>query len=214
MKNRHLLLALAGSLTLVCAVALGASSKGTKAYKWIDKDGLVHYGDTIPPEYSEQSRQQLNPQGVPVRDFPRQLTPAEADAVRKTEAENARRRQHDSFLLNSYTRVGDIEQLRDERIALIESQMELARGSIAATNQRITGLQNRLGAFRPYSSAANARRVPDQLAEEVVRALSERRSMTTQLQQRDKEKAEQLASFEADITRYKELTASSSRRLN
>lgn len=212
MKNRHSVLALAGSFALVCAVALGATKGGTKAYRWIDKEGVVHYGDTIPPEYSEQARQQLNPQGVPVRDFPRQLTPAEAEAQRKTAAEDARRRQHDSFLLNSYTRVSDIEQLRDERIALIESQMDLARGSIAATNQRITGLQNRLGAFRPYSAAANARRVPDTLAEEVVRALSERRSMTMQLQQREKERAEQMASFDADIARYKELTASSPRR--
>ena len=113
---------------------------------------------------------------------------------------------------NSYTKVGDIEQLRDERIALINSQMELARGSIAATDQRLNALENRLRAFRPYSPIpATARRVPDQLAEEVVRALSERRSMDTQLQQREQEKAEQVANFEADIARYKELTVQSHR---
>ncbi len=57
-------------MALVCAVALGAFSKGgTKAYKWMDKDGVVHYGDTIPPEYSEQAHQELNSQGVAVRDF-------------------------------------------------------------------------------------------------------------------------------------------------
>jgi hypothetical protein len=212
MKNSRLLVALASSLVLGCTVALAAQVKGTKAYKWVDKDGVTHYGDTVPPEYAQQAHQELNDQGVPLREFPRRLTPEEAEAAQKIAAEEGRRRTHDSFLLNSYTKVGDIEQLRDERIALIDSQMELARGSLAATGQRITALQNRLSGFRPYSTSPAARRVPDQLAEEVVRALSERRSMTTQLQQREKEKSEQLATFEGDIARYKELTAGSSRR--
>jgi hypothetical protein len=205
MKNRQFLLALAGSIALICSGAWAAG--GTKAYRWVDKDGVVHYGDTVPPQYAEQAHQELNQQGVPVREFPRQLSPEEAAAAQKAAAEEARRKQHDSFLLNTYTKVGDIEQLRDERIALINSQMDLARGSIATTDQRLVALQNRLRAFRPYSDSPNARRVPDQLAEEVVRALSERRSMNTQLQQREQEKAEQLANFNNDIARYKELTA-------
>jgi hypothetical protein len=206
MKMRFLIAA-AGSLALMCAGAMAASQvKGTRAYKWIDKDGVVHYGDTVPPEYSEQAHQELNQQGVAVRDFPRQLSPAEAQAARLTANEEARRKQHDSYLLMNYTRVGDIEQLRDERLALIDGQMELARGSIATADQRLGGLRTRISGFKPYSASPNARRVPDQLAEEVVRALADRRSMATQLEQRAKEKAEQLASFEADIARYKVLT--------
>ncbi|HTQ35409.1 MAG TPA: DUF4124 domain-containing protein [Steroidobacteraceae bacterium] len=208
MKNRHFLLALAGTLALSCTAAHAA----TKAYKWIDKDGVVHYGDTVPPEYSEQEHQELNEQGVPVRDFPRQLTPAEANAAQQTASEEARRHQHDSYLLNTYTKVADIEQIRDEHIEIIDGQMELARDSITATEQRIVGLQKRLGLFKPYSSSASARRVPDELAVEVVRALAERRSMLTQLQQRQQEKADQLATFAADIARYRELTAGSSAR--
>jgi len=208
MRKAQFLLAVAGSIALACSMPLAAA---TKAYRWVDKDGVVHFGDTVPPEYSEQAHQQLNQQGVPVRDFPRQLSPAEAAAAEQSAAEQARQRQHDSYLLNSYTKVEDIEQLRDERLAQIAGQMELARGSIASIDQRLTSLQNRLGTFRPYSSSANARRVPDQLAEEVVRTLGERRSMATQLQQREKEKADQLASFEADIARYKQLTTRPSR---
>jgi len=205
MKNRQFVLALAGSILMACSGAWGAG--GTRAYRWVDKDGVVHFGDTVPPEYSEQAHQELNQQGVPVRDFPRQLSPEEAQAARQAAADDAKRQQHDSFLLNTYTKVGDIEQLRDERIALINSQMELARGSIANTDQRLTALENRMRAFRPYSDSAVARRVPDQLAEEAVRALAERRSMNTQLQQREQEKAEQLANFQSDIARYKELTS-------
>jgi hypothetical protein len=208
MKQRLSLLAMTGGLCL----ALAASAAANKPYKWVDKAGVVHYGDMIPPEYADQAHQQLNQQGVAVRDFPRQLTPAEADAAQQSANEEARRRQHDAFLLNSYTKVSDIEQQRDDRILLIDGQMELARGSIATANQRLSALQNRLRAFRPYSAAPNARRVPDTLAEEVVRALSDRRSVTEQLRQRESERAEQLASFEADIARYKALTSSTPRR--
>ncbi len=116
MKPHHVLLALASSLALAFTGSMAAT---VKAYKWVDKDGVVHYGDTVPPEYSEQAHQQLNQQGVAVRDFPRQLSPAEAAVAQKTAADEAKREQHDSYLLNNYTRVGDIEQLRDERIALI-----------------------------------------------------------------------------------------------
>jgi hypothetical protein len=203
MKTR-LLIALASSTALAFS---GFAVAQTKAFKWKDKDGVVHYGDTVPPEYAEQAHQELNSQGVAVRDFPRQLSPAEAAAAQKTASEAAKREQRDAYLLANYTRVSDLEDLRDERIALIDGQMELARGSIATADQRIGGLRARLGGFRPYSTAPSARRVPDQLAEEVVRALSERRSMSTQLEQRGKEKADQMASFDADIERYKTLTA-------
>jgi len=205
MKNSRMLIAVAGSMALLCATSPVWSQ--VRAFKWVDKNGAVHYGDTIPPEYADQARQELNRQGVPVREYPRQLSPAEAEAAQKTASEQARSKQRDSYLLMNYTRVADIEQLRDERLALIDSQMELARGSIATADQRIGALRNRMSTFKPYSSSANARRLPDQLAEEVVRALSDRRSMTTQLEQRAREKAEQLAAFNSDIARYQELTS-------
>ena len=104
--------------------------------------------------------------------------------------------------------MADIEQLRDERIAQIEGNIQLARTSIASTDQRLGKLQARLRKFRPYSSSANAGPVPDRLAEEVVRALSERRSMVTQLQSYEEDKAEWQDSFGADIARFRELTAS------
>jgi hypothetical protein len=208
MKTMHRFLALAATLLVACTTASAASQvKGTKLYKWTDENGVTHYGDTIPPQYSSQARQELNRQGVPVRELPRQLTPAEAEAARTAAEVEARRKQRDAFLLRSYTKVSDIERLRDERIALIESQMELARTALATTDQRLAAQASRLRNFRPYSTSPSAQPVPDKLASEVVRTLSERRSMETQLKKYDADKAEQQASFGADIARYRELTA-------
>jgi hypothetical protein len=211
MIKRHLFVATAISLALlpwgVAGAAQSTPSKAAKSYRWVDSKGVTHYGDSVPPEYAAQGKSELNSQGVPIREFPRQLTPAEAVVAQQTATDTAKRRQHDSFLLTTYTQVADIEQLRDERLALIDGQMEIARGSIGASDQRLATLTSRLNNFRPYSTAPGARRVPDQLAEEVVRALNERRGLQTALTSREKEKAELTAQFNTDIARYRELTS-------
>lgn len=206
MKQRSFMIAAAISCLMASAALLAAQSSGTRSYKWVDKNGVTHYGDMVPPEYAAQGRSELNGQGVEVKQYPRQLSPEEAEVAQQRAGEEAKRRQHDSFLLTTYTRVSDIEQLRDERVALIDGQMEIARGSIDITEQRLSELQRRMRGFRPYSSSANARRMPDQLADEVVRTLKERDSLQDALKFREQEKATLRSQFDADIARYRELT--------
>lgn len=216
MNRRPALLALAISLALSTALMAAQNSpkkstsksttRGATSYKWVDEHGITHYGDVVPPEYAKQGRSELNAQGVELRQLPRQLSAEEADVAQKKAAAEARQRQHDSFLLTTYTKVTDIEQLRDERIALIDGQMEIARGSIESNQQRLKSLEQRLSTFLPYSTSPNARRVPDQLAEEVVRTIKERDQLRDGLKSREKEKSELRAQFDADIARYRELT--------
>lgn len=208
MNRRPALLALAISLALSPALmaAQSSSDKNTRTYRWVDDHGVTHYGDTVPAEYARQGRSELNAQGVELRQIPRQLTAEEAEVAQKKAAEEARRRQHDSFLLTTYTKVADIEQLRDERIALIDGQMEIARGSIESNQQRLKTLEQRLRGFAPYSELKTARPVPDQLAAEVVQTLRERNQLRVALKSREKEKADLRAQFDADIARYRELT--------
>jgi hypothetical protein len=208
MSKSSVLIALATGV-LVMVPAGNCDAAGGRSYKWVDSNGVTHYGDMVPPEYSAQARAELNKQGVAVRQHARQLSPTEAADAQKIAAEEARRRQHDTFLRLTYTKVGDIEQLRDERVALIDGQMELARGSITTSDQRLKALEGRMLRFSPYMQGA--RRLPDQLAEEVSRTLSERRSLLAALQSREKEKAELRAEFDADIERYRELTSLSGR---
>lgn len=196
-------------LTMAVAPVMAAQSgkSGGKTYKWVDNKGVTHYGDMVPPEYASQQRSELNSQGVTVRELPAQMSEAEAAAAQKAAAAEATRRQHDQFLLTTYTRAADIEQLRDERLALLEGQMRLAQGSIESVDGRLKTLETRMRTFKPYSSNDNARKMPDQLAEEVVRTLHEKRSLVESLQARETEKTEMRERFDADLARYRELTA-------
>lgn len=203
----RLLAAAVGTAILLQGIAGAANApSGPKSYRWVDSKGVVHYGDSVPPEYASQSRQELNPQAVPLRETPRQPTPAEAAEAHQAATEAAKIRQHDSFLLTTYTQVGEIEQLRDERVGLIDGQMEIARLSLNGTAQRIASVESRMRNFQPYSPSPSARRLPDQLAEEAVRTLKERRSLTENLAAREAEKNALRAQFDADIARFRELT--------
>lgn len=203
MMQRPLLLALATSVALAGTFA-GAAERTIQ--RWVDENGVVHYGDVPPPEATRTERTVLNDQGVPVRQIPRQMTPEEAAVAQRQREEEARRRAQDSFLLTTYTRVADIERVRDDQLGLIDAQLELARSSLAASEQRLEALGKRMANFRPYSTQ-NTRRVPDTLAGEVVQALGERRTMHETLARHEARREETQAKFDADITRYRELTS-------
>lgn len=61
--------------------------------------------------------------------------------------------------------------------------------------------------FKPYSAKPDARRMPDQLAEEIIRAVNDQRSQTGVLESKRKEQDLLRKQFQADIDRYRELIA-------
>src|ERR1700757_1150460 len=115
------------SVLLLAAVAAGASGPaaaqknpnakhGGIAYRWVDEQGVVHYGDNIPPQYASQDRAILNSQGVEVGHLDAQKTPEEEMAAARTRDALMKQKQHDAFLVSTYTSAKDIEALRDVRL--------------------------------------------------------------------------------------------------
>jgi len=199
-------LAIAG-LVLCASLAQAQEQKPTRSFKWTDAKGVVHYGDTVPAEFAHAQTSELNAQGVEVKQSPAQLSPTEARTAEERAAAVARQKQHDQFLLATYTSVRDIENLRDERVGLVEAQIVAARGFLAAAETRMKALQQRAANFRPYSAVATARRLPDPLAEEIVRTLNEERAQRDVMQQKQVEKEALRTAFQADIDRYQTLIA-------
>src|SRR5215468_3792805 len=110
------------ALALLCIagpLAHGAGNNSGIAYRWIDENGVVHYGDRLPPQYAKRESAILNKQGVEVGRTEAQKTPEQlAEEQRHTDVA-LRQKQHDVFLLTTYTSVKDIEALRDERLVQI-----------------------------------------------------------------------------------------------
>ncbi len=198
---------------LLCATALPALAQekpAQRAFRWVDDKGVVHYGDSVPAEFSRQQTSQLNPQGVEVHQSPAQLSQNDARSAEEKAAAVARQKQHDSFLLATYTSARDIEQLRDERVGLVEAQIVAANGFLASAESRMKALLDRAKNFKPYSDNPTARRMPDTLAEEIVRTVNEERFQRGTVEKKKTEKDQLRATFQSDIDRYHALLASRS----
>lgn len=192
-------------LVLFAAFAQAQEKTTTRNFKWTDSKGVTHYGDTVPAEFAHSKTSELNAQGIEVRQSPAQLSPNDARTAEEREAALARQQQHDQFLMATYTSVREIEQLRDERVGLIEAQIVAASGFLSAAETRMKALQVRANGFKPYTDAPTARRMPDQLAEEIVRTLNEERAQRDVMQQKQAEKDKLRSTFQSDIDRYQML---------
>lgn len=207
-------LLLAMATLLAGGAAWGAAdSKGSGlTYRWVDDKGVVHYGDRVPAEYATQEREMLNRQGVEVKRLEAQKTPGQLAADAKQEQELAHQKQHDQFLLTTYATIKDIEQLRDLRLDQIEGQIRAATLFVDSLDVRMRALVGRARVFKPYSSRAGAHRMPDDLAEDLVRTVNEARNQRVALENKRAEKEAVRQQFETDIDRYRELKTIQARR--
>ncbi len=188
--------------------ASNSTATPSKTYRWVDDQGVTHYGDSIPPENAQGNIAELNSTGVALKVSPARLPPAEQAALLQRDEDAAKVKQHDQFLLTTYTSAHDIEQLRDERVAQLAAQITASRGYIDSVGSRLASLRERARSFKPYSASPTARRMPDPLAAEIVQTLNEARSQADTLASREQEVREVRRTFQADIDRYRELVAS------
>lgn len=202
-----LLPALALALAWATGPAWGQSSDKGVAYRWVDEHGVVHYGDSIPPKYARDSRQILNSQGVEIGHVEGEKSPAQLAAEERARQKQAVQRQHDYFLLGTYTSVQDIESLRDERLSQLETQQTAARQYVQSLQARLTTLQGSAMKYKPYNTQPNAPRMPDDLAQELVQTLNEVRVQDQAVAARTQQEAQVRSQFQSDIARFQQLKA-------
>jgi hypothetical protein len=206
-RCRWLLACTALACAGVCAAAAPnkPSSKQGVAYRWVDEQGVVHYGDHIPPQYASKERAVLNSQGVEVGHLEAQKSPEQAAAAAREREAQMKQRQHDAFLITTYTSVKDIEALRDLRLDQLRGQRAAAEQYTESLRTRLATLQTRALNFQPYSPRPDARRMPDDLAENLVRTVNELKAQDLDLGVKTQEEATLRAQFQADIERYRAL---------
>jgi Domain of unknown function (DUF4124) len=187
-------------VVLACSAGAAAPSQKGIAYRWVDENGVVHYGDNVPPQYADKDRSLLNGQGLEVGHIDGERTPEQLKAEQAAHAAALAQKQHDHFLITTYPSVKDIEALRDERLEQMKGQRVAAQQYVESLRARLATLQTRAESYAPYSSSPGARRMPDDLAENLVRTVNELRALNA-------EEAQLRAQFQADIERYRELHA-------
>jgi Domain of unknown function (DUF4124) len=206
-------------LLALAAIALSSSSyaqrrgqESGKLYRWVDKDGAVHYTDSIPPESANIDRNVLNNQGVQIGFEEGEITEAERAEMARREAEEEAARQakaeiqrHDRMLLQTYIAVADIEDLRDRRLELLQSQIKVTELYLGNLRKRLVGLQEEASKFKPYTAREDAPQIPENLALDISRTTASINNYEQMLAKTRTEQDAVRASFDTDITRFREL---------
>ena len=207
MKNVAWILCVCALLALKVAEGAppGPSNNGRVLYKWVDSDGVTHYGDRVPPEYASQEQHILNSRGYEIdhRDAQKTAQQLAADERKRLETEQSQTR--DKNLLSTYASVQEIERLRDQRVQLVADQIKVTNQFLETLNGRMKKMRTDTQRFRPYSDDPKAPPMPDQLAEDLVRLTTDMRTQQQNLQQKRAEESSMSIQFESDIDRFKEL---------
>jgi Domain of unknown function (DUF4124) len=200
-----MLVAFSGWVPVAASAAANSGGKNTVTYRWTDEQGIVHYGDSIPPQYAQKERSVLNSRGVEVSKLDAQKSPEQLAMEGHAQQDVAREKQHDAFLMNTYTSVKDIEALRDLRLEQLHGQRVAAEQYVDNLHSRLSALQVRAKLFKPYSPRPDAHRMPDDVAEDLVRTLNELRTQSNALNTKMEAETALKAQFQTDIERYREL---------
>jgi len=206
-----LLKTLASILCVVFLIAASAGAAGTnsgggrKLYKWVDAQGVTHYGDNIPPEYAAQEQHIINSQGVETEHVEAQRTAAQIAAEEQRKSDAAESASRDRNLLNTYVTVSEIERLRDQRLGLLADQVKVTDQFLEILDGRLKKLRVSSQRYKPYNSDARAPSMPDQIAEDLVRVANDIRTQQENLREKRNEETTMSKQFESDIARFKQL---------
>src|SRR5580698_8434365 len=204
-RSRLLSISVLIAAGMLAASAWGASNSTRKVYKWVDAQGITHYGDQIPPEYAAQAHGVVNNQGVEVEHTDAQKTPEQLAAEDQKRLDAEQRANRDRNLLTTYGSVQEIEHLRDQRLSLISDQIKLKEQFLETLNVKMNKLKVTSSRYKPYSSDPKAPPMTDQLTEDLVRVGSDIRTQEENLRQKRTEQTNMNQEFAGDIARFKEL---------
>jgi hypothetical protein len=197
---------------LILGLATGAAWAQGKLYRWVDENGVVHFGDRVPPQYAKLDRQVLNDRGVQVDTLEGARTDdelaaeqheADLEAAEQREADAAKER--DRILISTYASVEEIEALRDRRMELVGGQIRATEVYLEDLREKLVRLQQETERFKPYSSDPNARSMPENLAREMSETLDSIILYEQTLTESRLQKDEMVARFATDIDRFRQL---------
>jgi hypothetical protein len=193
---------------LLLLPVLAAAQTEQKLYRWIDKEGNVHYGDSIPAEYAEVDKEVLNEHGITLDVMRGKKSDAELAEERRQEELRMRReqqRRQDQALLATYLSVDEIVMHRDRRVELFQAQSRVTELYLRNLQKRLESLQTEASRYRPYSEDPDAEMIKPDLAADIA---STREAITrhqANLQRFHQDEQSIVARFAGDIDRFKQL---------
>jgi len=138
-------------VVLITGLFLTPVILGAGLYRWVDDQGIVHFGDRIPVKYSKLKRDQLSSQGVVIQTFAAEKTKQELIAEaqeRKRLAQLKKEAQiiaeRNRVILSSYTDASDIDVVRDLKVDQLKKQIDLLILNISNLDNQSKDIASRI----------------------------------------------------------------------
>jgi hypothetical protein len=197
------------ALTFLLIAAGTASAQNTqRLYRWVDDEGVVHYGDSIPAQYSELERQVVNEHGITVDVMQAKKTEEEIAEDLKLEQlarDRELQRRADQALLATYLSVDEIVMHRDRRVELFQAQSRVTELYLRNLQRRMDSLRTEASGFRPYSEDPDAPMIDPDLANDMTITKDTISRHENNLQRFRADEQNIVARFDGDIDRFKAL---------
>ena len=197
-------------LKLLVALAIGIAFSlpvSAKMYKWVDDKGTTHYGETIPPEYANKNRTELD-KGGRVIEKKEVLTPEErraneqADAKKRVADEAAlEAKRRDKALVNTYSNEKEIDLARSRNLQQIDARVNSISSQVKTASGSLQGFQKEADGFTKAGKP-----IPQTLQEDLKESQARLDKLKQDLEKATAEKTTIEARYDADKARYKELT--------
>ena len=181
-------------LLVVAAIALPSISSAQTLREGTDDTGVIQYLDSIPPDYCflQIANPKCPPQGLRDR----------GQADQRARDEIAR---HDRMLLETYSFVDEIQNLRDRRVALLESNIKVTEAYLSKLRKKLADLQAEASAYRPYSTREDALAIPEPLATDISKTTASIAIFEQTLARTRSDQAALKKQFDDDIVRFRQL---------
>jgi hypothetical protein len=191
------------------AQASGKSAKRAgQIYKWVDENGVTHYGQSIPPEYTENAAEEMNRSGMTVRKIDparsaeeREALERQAEQAREEQKREAEQRRRDRALINTYGSVQEIDAARDRNLALPTQALRNMEPHLKKAQARLAKLQ----AQRDELAQAG-KPVSDYLIEDIEAQKLEVQTLRGDMDRQAAQIAQIRTRYDADRKRFIELT--------
>lgn len=193
-------------LAAVAAVSLLAASPAMAGmYRWVDGNGRVHYGDTLPPTYQQSGAAEMSKQGNIIK---RTQSEAERRAQAEREAEQKRiqdeqqkQAQLDRALTQTYTTEAEIDLARDRALENYKLMIRGAEIRAGAVDTNLADLRTRIANIQKAG-----RKVGPGLQEQLDQAVRESEELKRTIQKNQSAMVQVREKYEADKLRFRELT--------
>jgi Domain of unknown function (DUF4124) len=170
-----------------------------KLYKWVDDQGVTHYGEVIPPEYAGKKKVEFDNKGRVVE--PEEETKSANPAAAKESPAVIEQKRRDQALLGSFSNVNEIDLARDRNLQQVNLRSKGIQERMKTAQDDLAGYQKEQDALTKAGKPADK-----VLQQQIDQSTARVARLKEELDKSQAEADEIRARYDADKKRYQELT--------